>query len=57
VHYPSDSEAGRTLAEDFVRFLIRSPAFVRDFDAVQREWRDRPADTSAAVYSPGRAGR
>lgn len=38
VHYPSDSEAGRVLAEDFVRFLFESPAFVRDFEAVRDEW-------------------
>jgi len=41
VHYPSDSEAGRVLAEDFVRFLFQSREFVHDFSAVQREWQDR----------------
>jgi acid phosphatase (class A) len=41
VHYPSDSEAGRVLAEDFVRFLFQSREFMRDFSAVQREWQDR----------------
>jgi acid phosphatase (class A) len=38
VHYPSDTEAGRVLAEDFVRFLFESADFVREFEAVQREW-------------------
>jgi acid phosphatase (class A) len=41
VHYPSDSEAGRLLAEAFVRFLFQSREFMRDFSAVQREWQDR----------------
>lgn len=41
VHYPSDSEAGRVLAEDFVRFLFQSREFMRDFSAVQREWQNR----------------
>jgi acid phosphatase (class A) len=41
VHYPSDSEAGRVLAEDFVRFLFQSGEFRRDFSAVQQEWQDR----------------
>jgi len=41
VHYPSDTEAGRVLAEDFVRFLFRSRDFVRDFEAARREWQER----------------
>jgi acid phosphatase (class A) len=41
VHYPSDTEAGRVLAEDFVRFLFGSAEFMREFEAVQREWRER----------------
>jgi acid phosphatase (class A) len=38
VHYPSDSEAGRILAQEFVRFLFENPAFRRDIAAVQQEW-------------------
>jgi acid phosphatase (class A) len=41
VHYPSDTEAGRVLAEDFVRFLFESADFVREFEGVQREWQER----------------
>lgn len=41
VHYPSDTAAGRVLAEDFVRFLFESADFVREFEAVQREWQER----------------
>jgi len=38
VHYPSDSEAGRIFAQDFVRFLFENPAFRRDFAAAQQEF-------------------
>jgi acid phosphatase (class A) len=38
VHYPSDSEAGRIWAADFVRFLFENKQFVRDFEAVKQEW-------------------
>jgi acid phosphatase (class A) len=41
VHYPSDTEAGRVLAEDFVRFLFENADFVREFQGVQREWQER----------------
>ena len=38
VHYPSDSEAGRIFAQDFVRFLFDSADFRDGFAAVQQEW-------------------
>ena len=38
VHYPSDSEAGRIWAADFVQFLFENEQFVRDFQAVKEEW-------------------
>lgn len=38
VHYPSDSEAGRIFAQDFVRFLLDNPTFRHDFAAAQQEW-------------------
>jgi acid phosphatase (class A) len=38
VHYPSDSEAGRVLAQEFVRFLFENAAFRQDIAAVQQEW-------------------
>lgn len=38
VHYPSDSEAGRIFADDFVRFLFENAAFRQDFAAAQQEW-------------------
>ena len=41
VHYPSDSEAGKMLAADFVKFLFENKQFVRDFQAVRREWEQK----------------
>lgn len=38
VHYPSDSEAGRIWAKDFVKFLFENKQFVKDFEAVKKEW-------------------
>lgn len=38
VHYPSDSEAGRLWAEDFVKFLFENKKFALDFEAVKKEW-------------------
>lgn len=38
VHYPSDSEAGRIFAGDFVRMLFESAAFRQAFDEAGQEW-------------------
>jgi acid phosphatase (class A) len=38
VHYPSDSEAGKIWAADFVKFLFENEQFVKDFEAVKKEW-------------------
>ncbi|HMS39773.1 MAG TPA: phosphatase PAP2 family protein, partial [Pyrinomonadaceae bacterium] len=38
VHYPSDSEAGRIWAQDFVKFLFENKQFVKDFEIVKKEW-------------------
>lgn len=43
VHYPSDSEAGRILAGEFVKFLFENKQFVKDFQAVQNEWAQKQA--------------
>ena len=37
VHYPSDSEASRIWAGEFVKFLFENKQFVRDFEAVKKE--------------------
>jgi hypothetical protein len=38
LHYPSDSEAGRLLAEQLFAALVRDPAFVAQFRKAKREW-------------------
>jgi acid phosphatase (class A) len=38
VHYPSDSEAGSIWAGEFVKFLFENKQFVKDFEAVKKEW-------------------
>ncbi len=38
VHYPSDSEAGKIWATDFVNFLFENKQFIKDFDTVKKEW-------------------
>lgn len=41
VHYPSDSEAGRVLAADFVKSLFENKQFAKDFRAVKDEWEQK----------------
>lgn len=41
VHYPSDSEAGKIWAADFVKFLFENKQFVKDFEAVKKEWSEK----------------
>jgi acid phosphatase (class A) len=41
VHYPSDSEASRIFAREFVNRLFRNENFQRDFLAVKKEWAER----------------
>jgi acid phosphatase (class A) len=38
VHYPSDSEASRIFARQFVNRLFKSRKFLADVDAVKEEW-------------------
>jgi acid phosphatase (class A) len=37
VHYPSDSEAGRSFARQFVNELLKNKAFKEDFEAAKKE--------------------
>ncbi len=37
VHYPSDSEAGRVWARDFVNRLFKNPSFINDLEAAKKE--------------------
>lgn len=39
VHYPSDSEAGRSLADQFAPLFLESPTGKRLFEAAATEWR------------------
>ncbi len=41
VHYPSDSEASKIWAGEFVGFLFENKQFVRDFNAVKKEWEQK----------------
>jgi acid phosphatase (class A) len=41
VHFPSDSEAGRLFAKQFVDKLFANKKFVADFEKVKREWKDK----------------
>jgi acid phosphatase (class A) len=38
VHYPSDSEASRIFARQFVNMLLQNPKFLADFQRVKVEW-------------------
>jgi acid phosphatase (class A) len=38
VHYPSDAEASRIFARQFVNKLFQNEAFLNDFEAVKKEW-------------------
>jgi acid phosphatase (class A) len=39
VHFPSDSEASRVFARQFVNRLFENPQFKREFELVKQEWR------------------
>lgn len=45
VHYPSDSEASRQFARQFVNKLFHTPSFQRDFARVKDEWAHRAAES------------
>jgi acid phosphatase (class A) len=38
VHYPSDAEASRILARQFVNKLFENEKFLKEFEAVKKEW-------------------
>lgn len=39
VHFPSDSEASRILAQQFVAKLFTNAAFLKEFETVKQEWK------------------
>lgn len=44
VHYPSDSEASRILARQFVNKLFENEQFRKDFAEVQKEWKAKASE-------------
>ncbi|HYC86298.1 MAG TPA: phosphatase [Chryseosolibacter sp.] len=61
VHYPSDSEASRVLARQFVNKLFQSEKFRNDFELVKKEWSENAFErfekpsTSPAGFKKGAA--
>jgi acid phosphatase (class A) len=45
VHYPSDSEASRILARQFVNKLFQNEKFLRDFELVKKEWAEKAKES------------
>ena len=45
LHYPSDSEAGRVFARQFVNALLQDDKFKTEFDKVREEWRHVRAES------------
>ncbi|MEO7992045.1 MAG: phosphatase [Chryseolinea sp.] len=45
VHYPSDSEASRVLARQFVNKLFENEKFLKDFELVKKEWAVKAKET------------
>lgn len=41
VHYPSDSESSRLLAQQFVSLLFKNKEFLNDFEKVKLEWAEK----------------
>lgn len=59
VHYPSDSEASRIFARQFVNKLFRNKKFLKDFELVKKEWTEKaresftkPAGISKTAQAP-----
>lgn len=45
VHYPSDSEASRILAYQFVTKLFQNEKFLKDFETVKKEWSEKAKES------------
>jgi acid phosphatase (class A) len=59
VHYPSDSEASRILARQFVNKLFQNEKFLQDLELVKTEWAENAKETftkpsSAAIATPAK---
>jgi acid phosphatase (class A) len=55
VHYPSDSEASRIFARQFVNKLFENDQFLKDFARVKNEWKEKAKETfiKPANNTPG----
>jgi acid phosphatase (class A) len=45
VHYPSDSESGRIFARQLVNKLLQNENFLKDLEAVRKEWKEKAKET------------
>ena len=45
VHYPSDSEASRIFARQFVNKLFQNEKFLKDFEMAKQEWRENAKES------------
>jgi acid phosphatase (class A) len=45
VHYPSDSESARVFARQFVNMLFQNEKFLKEFEAVKKEWALKAKET------------
>lgn len=62
VHYPTDSEASRIFARQFVNMLFQNEKFLKDFEKVQLEWKEKavenfvkPAGAQTASQKPAQS--
>lgn len=44
VHYPTDSEASRVFARQFVNMLFQNEKFLKDFEKAQLEWKEKAVE-------------
>jgi acid phosphatase (class A) len=52
VHYPSDNEAARIFARQFVDMLFRDKKFQTDFQQVKTEWESKKKRALITLHSP-----
>lgn len=45
VHYPSDSESSRLLARQLVNELFKNEKFLKEFELVKKEWKEKAVET------------
>ena len=54
VHYPSDSEASRVFARQFVNALFMNEKFLKEFEAVRKEWSEKAKETFDNPVTPNK---